>query len=222
MTRQDLRNLCLYWLDDLNAGYFTNTQVNAWLNNAQRECQKQLLDCGERWYLTCATTSTIVNTDCYQVPSDFAKLERLELLVQGTLTSGASGQTWAEIGDATLNEQSMLNYGTAQPSTVSIGKNCIYLRPVPDTSYVMRMYYSYLVSDMNDDTSSPDVPTQYQEYIALLATMDGYIKDNRDPSSLNNKRQYYLDMMKKDQIQRNRSRPRHINRTSMDSFDIGF
>lgn len=223
MTRGELRNLVLYWLDDLDAGYFTPTQVNVWLNNALVECQKQLLDCGEYWYGTCATTSTVANQDSYSLPSNFLKCHRLEILIQGTLATPQS-QTWATIDGNTLMEGARLNFGTGKPATVTIFKDCLLFRPMPDTAYPIRLFYSYKVTPMTDDLNVPDVPLQYQEYIALLAARDGFSKDEREPSTMfREKFAEYKDMMKKDQIQRNRAQPRRVVRTQSDGFDfIGY
>lgn len=220
MTRAELRDLVWYWLDDLDGGYFTAAQVNVWLNNAQIECQKQLLDCGEYWYGKAVTTSTVQYRDCYALPSDFLKAHRLELLVQGTLDTPQS-QNWSSIDGNTLMEGARLNFGAAQPATVTIFKNCLLFRPIPDTAYTLRLFYSYKIAPMTDDLNVPDVPNQYQEYIALLAARDGFAKDEREPSSaFREKFMEYREMMKKDQIQRNRSQPRRVVRTQSDTFDF--
>lgn len=218
MTRADLRNLVLYWLDDLDGGYFTPTQVNAWLNNALVECQKQLLDCGEYWYMKCATTNLVQYQDCYSLPADFLKCHRLEVLIQGT---SVPNQVWSTIDGATLQEGAKFNFGAGQPVTVTIGKDCLIFRPPPDTTYTIKMFYSYKVTPMTDDLNVPDVPAQYQEYIALLAARDGFAKDEREPSNAFKEKFFdYREMMKKDQIQRNRAQPRRVVRTQNDVFDF--
>lgn len=222
MNRGELRTLVLNWLDDVDAGYFTADDVNTWLNNAQYEVQKQLLDCGELWYLKCVTAYTSQFVDSYALPSDFAKMNRLEFLVQGAPTGSAGQQTWSSIEPSTLNEGALINFGAGQPALVTIGKNCLILRQIPDIAYYMRMFYSYLVTPMEEDLNVPDVPIQYHQFIAVQAAWDGYMKDQRDPSIIDEKRGYYLDMMKKDQIQRNRSRPRRVVNTMQDGWGMGF
>ena len=221
MTRSELKNLVWYWLDDLEGGYFTSVQVNTWLNNALVECQKQLLDCGEYWYLKKVTTSTLAYRDCYALPSDFLKANLLEVLIQGSLSTPQS-QTWATIDGNTLAEGAQINFGNGRPVTVTIGKDCLIFRPIPDTTYTIRLSYSYKVAPMTDDLNVPDVPLQYHEYIALLAARDGFSKDEREPSSsFKEKFHDYREMMKKDQIQRNRAQPRRVVRRSGDGF-FGF
>lgn len=214
MNRGELRELVWYWLNDPDGGYYTETQVNTWLNNALIECQKQLLDCGEYWYTTCAKTNFVQNEACYALPSNFLKANRLEIRVQG---SSAPNEVWTSIDPATLNEGAAVNFGNGQPMSVTIVRDCLLVRPIPDTTYLVRLYYSYKVAPMVDDLNVPDVPLQYQEYIALLAARDGYSKDASEPSSeFKEKFRDYKEMMKKDQIQRNRSQPRRVVRTMGD------
>lgn len=208
MNRGELRQLVWSWLDDPDGGYYTEAQVNTWLNNALVECQKQLLDCGELWYLKCAQTYIVQSEDCYTLPSDFLKLNRLEIRLQGTQSPQ---EVWSSIEPVTLNEGAVVNFGTGQPMYVTIGKDCLILRQIPDQTYLMKLHYSYKIAPMESDLNVPDVPLQYQEYLALLATRDGYSKDNSEPSSeFKQKFADYKEMMKKDQIQRNRQRPRRV------------
>ncbi len=61
MTRAQLSSLVVSWLDDANQGYFTPSNVNTWLNLAQRQVQMRLLQAGNNWYMKPAETLTVVN-----------------------------------------------------------------------------------------------------------------------------------------------------------------
>jgi hypothetical protein len=211
MLLSDLQTLVLTWLDDVNATYFTIPQVNVWLNNAQREVQKQLLQAGENWYAIAATTSTIASQDTYSLPSDFLKMHRLEILTQGP---PGPTEVSVPLDPVTLNESNMITLGPSTPGSYYIKKNCLVLRPYPDLVYTMRATYSYLVTDMTDPTQSPDIPLQYQEYLAVLAVLDGLYRDQRDPTNFMGKKQYYLDLMKQDAQSRRQDKPRMVVTTS--------
>ena len=81
MNRGEIRDLCLYWLDDLQGAYFTPTQMNVFINNAQREVQKQLIQAFEDYYLKVVQTTTVANQADYILPQDFLKLRRLEIVL---------------------------------------------------------------------------------------------------------------------------------------------
>lgn len=206
MNRGELSTLVWSWLDDPNHTYFTAPQVNVWLNNAQREVQKQLIQAGENFYVTRASTQTVTNYDTYALPSDFLKVNKLELLLTGT-TPNEVRQT---ISPTTLVQIDNVSMTTGQPCAYVLKKNCILMRPIPDNVYTIYLDYSYLVADMTADSSYPDVPTQYHEYLAVLATIDGLLKDQRDPAPMLAKKDFYLSLMKQDSENRTIDAPRSV------------
>lgn len=213
MTRAEIRNLVLYWLDDLNAGYFTEPQVNVWINNAQKECQKRLIKAGQNYYVECVQTTLVVNQRSYALPEDIKKINRLEIIVSGVTPN----ESVTPIIPITLMQQDMLPTGNGTPSCYFLSKNKLTLLPAPDTALVMRLDYSYLVADMTADSDIPDVPESYHEYIALLAAQDGFLKDGRANELLLKKIAEYEKDFDIDAQERNQDLPRGIISTGNDS-----
>lgn len=210
MTFQDIQNQVLTWLDDINGTYFTTSQVTYWINNAQREVQKQLIQAGQHWYLTTAGTNLVPNYDCYSLPSDFRVLHKLELLTSGQFTDPISMQTRFRVYPVTPIESDAVYLGPGTPSGYYLKKNCLVFRAVPDLAYPVLLTYSYMVSDMTLPTSVPDVPVQYQELIPILATIDGLLRDQRDPSAFLEKKKEYIELMRQDADQRQVDGPRMV------------
>lgn len=220
MNFGQLQTLVSVWLDDVNFGYFSQAQVKVWLNNAQIEAQKLLLEAGQNYYVQRWQTSLVVNQSDYILPSDFMKLHRLELVVSGTVPN----ETVQVINPVTLNQQDLIsNTQDAYPAYYYIKRNRLVLLPYPQQVLTMRMYYSPEVADMVNDSDVPDVPAQYHEYLAVLAALDGFLKDQRDPSQFLEKRRYYEKMMKDDATERNVDMPRAIVETGQNSgYVYGF
>lgn len=216
MNLGDLQTLVLSWLDDPLAAYFTLPQVNVWLNNAQRECAKQLVQAGENYYTQLATSSTVANQATYDLPEDFLKVDKFQVVISGT-TPNECTRTLAPV---TLVDLDASSQGPASPQFYAIKKNCFILRPIPDIIYPLKLYYSYRVVDMVSTSDVPDVPIQYQEYLAVLATFDGLLKDQRDPGPMLTKRQYYLDLMKQDASERTVDAPRMVR--ELDGYQGGY
>jgi hypothetical protein len=214
MNLSSLQTLTLSWLDDMNAGYFTLPQVTAWLNNAQRETQKQLIQAGENWYVQKSAASTIASQDSYSLPSDYLKCHKLEVVLSG---SGVSEQRRTLTPVTLIQIDNITSLGI--PEIYCLKKNCIIMRPIPDSAYVLYLHYSYLVTDMANALDVPDVPEQYHEYLAVLATIDGFMKDRRDPSAfIVGKRDSYLALMKQDSKNRTVDAPRSIVMTDGEDF----
>lgn len=209
MTRGELRNLVLSWLDDPDAGYFTVSQVNTWLNNAQLETQKQLIQAGQNWYMVCAETNTAQYVNCYALPSDFLKSHRLQVITGGSYPQ-EDLRTLVPITPMEMASNATL---IGLPAAYFLKKNAIVFSPLPDRAYPIRMLYSYRVTPMTSDTEEPDVPEQYHEYLACLATKDGFLKDNRDPSQVEQKIAEYKALFKQDAQDRNEDIPRSVRVT---------
>lgn len=213
MTFIELVQLTSLWLDDIYNGYFTVPQVKGWVNNAQREVQKLMLNAGEGYYTVCSTASTVINQRDYAFPSDFLKVMRLERILQG------SGDTAVVemMRPITRNEQDLVNYAiSGLPYNYVINQDSFSLYPVPNTVVEMRLWYAYRVEDMVNDADVPDCPRDYQEYIAILAARDGFLRDGRPLAPIESKLGYFEKMLKENAQQRNQDVPRQVVVTDID------
>ena len=222
MTLLNLRNLVYYWVDDQqgistgSGGYFTTVQVNAFLNNAYREVQKQLIQAGEMYYLKTAETMTVVDQADYVLPTDFLKTHRVELVLSGTGVNEQRGQ----INPITLNEQNLVWAQSGTPGFFTMKKDRIQLFPTPAQAQTLRLFYSYRITEMSADADIPDVPEDYHEYIAVLATLDCFVKDDRVPSNLTTKMEMYKQLMKQASENRIEDQSRKVRITTDDSFGM--
>lgn len=215
MTFSSLQSMVSYIVDDLNFGYFTQAQVQFWLNNAQKEVQKKLLQTPGNWYAVPYQTLTVLNQTDYPLPSNFLKMHRVELVLSGT----PPNEIKQTIAPMTIQEQDLCPTGNGTPSGHYFRQNTMVIDPAPDTGgQILRIYYSYLVADMVNPTDVPDVPYQYQELIGLLAAHDAFIKDGRDPTPLLGKMAYYDTLFKQDAEQRTIEEGRQIATTMGDAI----
>lgn len=212
MVLTDLENLTAFWLDDLNFGYFSKTQVDLWLNNAQKECQKILLQSRSNFYLTPVQTTLVVNQNDYVLPNDFMTVHRLEVILSGT----PPNEDTSPVAPLTLNQQDLVPNKTGTPQFYFLKKNRLRVLPAPDTALVLRMHYSYQVADMVLSTDTPDIPAAYHEFLPVLATIDGLMKDGRDINAMLQKRAYYENLLKQETQDRNEDAPRSIVQTGND------
>lgn len=209
MTRSELRTLVASWLDDVNQTYFLAAQVNVWLNLAQREVQKLLLQAGQNWYMTPVQTTTVVGQADYVLPSDFMVENRLELVQSGT----GVNENRVTLCEITTNQQPFIPIGLGCPTNYYIKKNRVTISPTPDQAYPLRLYYSYRVADMSNDADTPDVPEEFMEYVAILAAFDGFIKDDRAPSNLLMKKEKYEELLKQMANDRTQDQGRQVVQT---------
>ena len=203
MIRSDIRTLVWDWLDDSAGGYFTATVVNMRINLALKELQKALISANKQYYSKQVYTPLVASQDAYALPSDFLQVIRLEYVVSG---SGNTAVT-SSIAPATPNMRDQFNQTTGDPQFYTFDKNNIVIQPVPKGTQQLRLTYSYLVADMTSDSDTPDAPAQFQEYIAVLATRDCFLKDGRSLAPIESKMAEYRMVMKQIADQRNVDRP---------------
>lgn len=180
MTRLEIKTLILSWLDDSNSSYFIDSNLNVWVNQAQKQIQGLLLQAGQNWYEIPVETLTVSGQSDYLLPSDFVTEQRLELVVSG---SGLNEER-RPIREITTNQQDWVSIQTGRPTLYSIKKDRVTLFPTPDAQYTLRLYYSPLVADLGSDSDVPNVPGQFHEYVAVLGAYNGFIKDDRAPQNL--------------------------------------
>jgi len=216
MTFLQMQDLVLSWLDDPDAGYFTRPQIRVWLNNAQREAQKLIEQAFEGHFVKCAETTTVINQREYELPSDFKRLTRLELVISG---SSFQNQDVNILQKITPNQQDVLpRLGT--PQGYYFKGSQLILVPVPDTVKTLRMEYIYRLADMTLDADVSLIPDEFHEYVALLGARDGFLKDGRDISPIKDKISDYETNLKRDAEQRNIDQPRTVVQTQFDdSYD---
>lgn len=210
MTFLQLQQLASDYLDDPNNGYFTLTMLKMRLNLALRELQKRLISANKDYYSTCVYTNTVVNQAAYALPSDFLQVIRLYYITQGSGTT-ASEQKLEPI---TPNQRDLLTDTSGDPGFYYMQKNNLILAPVPNRVLELHLEYSYQVADMSADADLPDAPSQFHEYIVLLAVRDCMVKDNRPLVNIETKLKEYEMLLKQIADQRQADKPRMIVQTS--------
>jgi hypothetical protein len=214
MDLAELRTLCVSWLDDPNQGYFTAAQLNVFLNNAQRQVQKILIQSFESRYVHGVQTSTVANQAFYQVPTDFLKVNRFSVIQAGT---NEANEDFTDLQYITPNQESRVLVRSGSPGFYTILNNTFKLLPVPSQVWTLRLYYTYRITDMTQDTDEPDVPEEYHEMVALYAAVDGFLKDGRANETLVGKLAEYKKQIEEDAADRNIDSARRIV-TTQDDF----
>jgi len=216
MTFAQLRTLVWSWLDDPNGGYFTQSQVNTWLNNAQSAVQKLVEQAFEGHFEKVVETTTVLNQREYQLPDDFKRLVRLELVLSGNTFANESVQKLDKI---TPNQVDFFTERTGISRAYYFKKNQLILVPAPESIKKLRMTYIYRLENMVNDSDVSEIPEDYHEMIAVLATLDGLLKDGRDTSAMDKKRAMYEEQLKRDAEQRHVDAPRTVVQTIEDDFE---
>lgn len=191
-------------VDDELFGYFTSAVLNNFLNQSAKECQKKLVAAGNNWYLTVDTSQTLINgTSTYALPTNTLEINRIEIV-----QNPGVNESYYAINEITLNQQNMFKYSnniSGQPEAFYTQKNSIVLVPQPDASVAgrtLRLWYSPLIADVTNDSSTFDIPATFHEFVCLLATLKCYLKDGRDPALIKDQLRETENRLEKAAIER--------------------
>lgn len=215
MNLGQLKTMVSFFVDDLAYGYFTQSEITTYLNNAQKECQKLLLQAGENYYTLTYSTYLVSGQSSYSLPADFMDLNRLAVVTAGTGPTA----TQMPLSFITLNQRDLVSTQSGVPSYYTLVKNKLRIFPVPQSTQLLLLTYSPMVADMVSDSDIPDVPPFFHEFLAVLATIDCFLRDGRDMSAFLEKRKYYEGMLKNQAQDRHVDSPRQVVTT--DSYNSG-
>lgn len=210
MTLLQMRTLVWDTLDDPNGSYFTQSIVNLRLNLAMWELQKRLISANQEFFLSCVKTNTVVNQQAYALPTDFIQTVRLEWYEQGTSLTSLP----RKIEFMTPNQRDLILNVTGDPQYWTFSKNNILLWPIPSRIVEVHLEYNYQTAFMSADADVPDMPLQYHEYIPILATRDGLIRDGRPIAPIETKLKEFEELLKQIAVQRRADSPRMVTQTT--------
>src|SRR6266850_4878431 len=214
MNFAELQQYTLGLLDDPQGTYFNPPAtpfLNKYLNNAAKECQKLLVMAGNNFYVRCVQTNLVNSQQDYVLPDDFLHLNRLDIILSGI----APNLIFTPLCPITINQIDLVINTAGQPAYYFLKQNKLVLWPTPfvGNSMILRLFYSYELAEMVNSTDVPNIPEVYHEFIGILAAIDGFLRDGRDPSALVAKRGYYEAMLKAETQERLMDAPRGIVQT---------
>ena len=212
MTFLEMQDQVLQDLDDVDAGYFTRPIVKMYLNQAQKQVQKLVEQAFEGHFSLCAETTLVIGQREYELPTDFKRLDRLEIILSGSTFGTQNVQRVAKI---TPNQQDQFAR-TGTPLGYYFKGTQLVLVPCPDIAKTLRMEYTKKLSDMVNDSDVSEVPTEYHELLPVLAQIKGLIRDARNIAEAEKKRDELIQFIMRDAEQRNVDMPRTVVQTIFD------
>ncbi len=196
MTVLQIQNYVWSLCDDLSGNYFTSAELLIYINQATQETQKKLILSGNNWYITVSTAAIAVGQVSYSPPVDCLKINRLE----SVLNPGANEERYP-LTSITLNQKDDFYLDSDSMAWFFVG-NDIHLTPTPKTARILRYYYTYRVPQLTLTSETPDVPSEFHEYIANLVVQRCFLKDGRNADLVERQIQQVEENLKADAIER--------------------
>ena len=201
------------YLDDTASDRFTeDTEITAFINAAQEECQKAIDEADEA-YFSAVQTYTVVPcaTDLeFDLKPDFKKLVLAEGLYEGV--DAVQAVVVPFIGRHRAH------------CYVTGGEPVEYLRGTklgvvePTTSYTLRVWYTRRVPDLTSSTDESELPGEYHNLVCLYAARLGFISEHREtPQVLEREFEIEMNRMTSHIESRQLQTPRTVHYVEEDS-----
>ena len=194
-------------MDEVDPGFWTDTELNAYINEGNRHYWKMLILAQNPISLTSAKLSIVAGTDTVALPDDFIKARLLEK-IYSTYTK-----------PLVFFERYDLPSGTSGSSTNDyiyrfIGSNLL-LEPTPQTTETnaLKLTYFKRCVEMDDDSESPEFDEIYHDMLVDFCVCRAKEKeeDGGDGTpfaiQLKEKEQFFKEMIENSTIQRRYTQP---------------
>ena len=189
MDRGALRTLVRSLIDEPSADFWSDAELNTWINLGQRHYVNKIGQAFEHYFGTSSFISYVAGTQFYDLPSDNIRLVRVERV---------DFEDPVELDPISINDKERFSR-TLIAQTTGIENFEFYfifggqigIAPTPDISLTnnIRLFYIQRVPDMTGDSGAGNSPflgllEEHHEITAYYAAIQAYAKDEANPALL--------------------------------------
>ncbi len=213
-TRADLRARVRTYIAEATQAFYTDTEINYAINDAQQELGVELAQVGEYYFVNPSPTTItpVVNQPTYSLATDLYKLVRVEIQSTGE-----------QVPMIDINEKSIDNlaipplvntagYGAGMQAYL-VGNSIGFTPPPTDPSLVFQYWYIPILPDLTADTDVTNIPRSFVDICAIIAAIDMLIKDEDDTTPLERKLARKIEQAKRAARNRQVQNPKYVRRT---------
>jgi hypothetical protein len=154
-------------LDELTAKFWSDDELDDYINETYRKIWELLIDNSYRKALKVANLNLVANTRTVALPSDYVKTRLIEHLV-GSIYYPCK---YYERYDTPVGSDSSPSaaYGDQYSFSYSFLGDSLVFEPTPINSETgsIRLTYFYIPDYLEDDTDEPDIPSLYHDLFVL-------------------------------------------------------
>jgi hypothetical protein len=165
-TLLELRTDARAMLDETTAGFWTDAQLNYWLNEGNLDLAARLEDLEAS-----DTQSTAASDYQYDLPTDCIKVKRVQYDSFPLAFIGYNDlNKYEAVGDPSTSE-------TGTPQYFYLWNNDIFLYPTPTAIKNLTIQYYKRPATMDEDTDTPEHASQFHNLIVYYAVYKALVKD---------------------------------------------
>lgn len=176
MDRATIRGLARTWLNEASAGFWTDAELNTFINLANQKVNVTISNMVEDFFTQSATFPTVSGTKSYSLPTDFRFMRRLE---HYNASDASDIIKLDEIRFPRTEAGGEWGFAASgKPEGYILRGSQIDLYPIPDAAYPLRIYYDYRKSDLTADGDIPSSLTDFHDMLVLWTVILALLKNN--------------------------------------------
>lgn len=172
-----LRTRVRDYLDEPTAAFWTDAQLNNWINQAYFYYYMELVDAYESYFATTIFYNIVSGLANYPLPADFDKLRLLERVIDGTTTVPLMEFNRLEAPNIISN----FTYTNAYLPTFRFYGSEFLLEPTPSVNVANGLRFEYVPAPvtmvLDSDQPNQGFLNHWQETIVLKAVISAKMKE---------------------------------------------
>ena len=167
--------------DMVNSKFFSESELNNYVNQSVKELYDRLINAGEYYYLQSANLSVVSGDDTYALPADFYKLLGVDLVVDSQGNAVTLRPFQFEQRNAYLFTPTWNIVGLSYLRYMVLGDNIKFV-PQPNSPQQIRVWYAPLCSDLVNDSDTFQGINGWEEYVVVDLCIKMLAKEESDVS----------------------------------------
>lgn len=155
-------------INEATAGFWTSAEIKRWLNRGNRDLTRAYRLAAD----SAQSITTADGTEFYALASDFGAPAKVEIVDTSDSTS------WASL--RRIHPKERID-GKGEPAGYYIKGARIYLSPIPDGVYTVRVWYYRDAPTLTSSSDEPIIPSEFHDLIVDFAIARAKQKDD-DPA----------------------------------------
>lgn len=156
-------------ISEPTAGFWSNAEIDRWINRANYD----LVDAAGIESASAQTITTIDGTESYSLASDAGLVEQVELVDKTDSTE------FTILRPLSLEQRD--TDGKSEPVGYYVNGTKLFVVPVPDGVYTLRVWYTRAGVTLSADSDTPIIPARFHDLLTLFAVSQAKRKGD-DPA----------------------------------------
>lgn len=187
MNLSEIRGQVRGHLNEATAAFWTDTELNSWINSAVRKIHNRIKSVSRVHFTTRATFPTVSGQEYYKLPADCKDVRMLTRITsegEEIPLNRAQQDTLFERTDVSSFQTSNIVDGSDGPDNYWMIGASIRLVPKLGSVITMRLYYEARLVDLVAQTDAPAFDADYHDMAAKWAAVEALTKDGRNSSDI--------------------------------------